>query len=150
MMASFLYSNSDGIAHRDNTPFEDINVQGPMIYDTNFVGSLNQTLNNLQGALPFTPKYEVKVSGSYLIPRIETDFGLRVRYNSGRPVVFSEGIPIMASWNFGEPGLVADPNSGTLIVGTSPDHPNWLPASTIIDLRFARSFNVRGSQRMNV
>jgi hypothetical protein len=46
MLGSFLYSASDGIAHRGDFPFQDINIQGPMIIDTNFFSSLNASINN--------------------------------------------------------------------------------------------------------
>ena len=41
----------------------------PMFYDDNWMGNLNYAVNNLEGPLPFTPKYELKLSGSYKIPR---------------------------------------------------------------------------------
>ena len=53
-LASFLYSNSTGIARRSLR--QDFNVEGPMFWDDNWMGTLNQTINNLEGPLPFTPK----------------------------------------------------------------------------------------------
>lgn len=151
MLGSFLYSDSKGIAHRGDFPFQDINIQGPMIIDTNFFSSLNNTINNLEGPLPFTPKYEFKLSGSYLIPKLETDFGMRLRFNSGRPIVFLEDFPIIASWNFDAPppGGVIDPSGTPILVGQDPNNPNYLPSSTIIDLRFAKLFNLGSRQSVN-
>ena len=57
-LASFLYSNSTGIGRRSLR--QDVNVEGPMFWDDNWMGSLNQTINNLQGPLPYTPKYRVQ------------------------------------------------------------------------------------------
>ena len=65
-LASVLYSSSSGIARRSFR--QDFNVEGPMFYDDNWMGNLNYAVNNLEGPLPFTPTWEVKVSGSYSIP----------------------------------------------------------------------------------
>ena len=62
-----LYSNSEGISRRSFR--QDFNVEAPMFYDDNWMGNLNYTVNNLEGPLPFTPKFELKLSGSYKIPR---------------------------------------------------------------------------------
>ena len=48
--------------------------------------TLNHFQNNTEGPLPMTPEWMFKLSGSYTIPRIETNFGLRYRYDSGRPI----------------------------------------------------------------
>ena len=72
-LASFLYSSSSGFGRRSLR--QDINVEGPMFWDDNWMSTLNQTINNLDGPLPFTPKYEFKLSGSYTIPKIEFDIG---------------------------------------------------------------------------
>jgi hypothetical protein len=151
MLGSFLYSASDGIAHRGDFPFQDINIQGPMIIDTNFFSSLNASINNLEGTLPFTPKYEFKLSGSYLVPKIEADFGMRLRFQSGRPILFLEDYQTLQSWNFSAPppGAVIAPGT-PILVGQNPNDPNFLPSSTIIDLRFAKYFNFGGSQGVQV
>ena len=70
-LASFVYSKSSGMSRRSFR--QDFNVEGPMFYDDNWMGNLNYTINNLEGPLPFTPKYEFKVSGSYKIPALEVD-----------------------------------------------------------------------------
>ena len=89
----FLYSESHGPANRNN--FQDWNIEGPKIMDTTWFSSLNNSINNMTGPLPFTPKYEFKLSGSYVIPKIEADFGVRLRYNSGRPYWFLEDFPVV-------------------------------------------------------
>ncbi len=151
MLGSFLYSTSDGIAHRGDFPFQDINIQGPMIIDTNFFSSLNASINNLEGVLPFTPKYEFKFSGSYLVPKIEADFGMRLRYQSGRPILFLEDFQTLQSWNFATPppGAVISPGT-PILVGQDPNDPNFLPSSTILDLRFAKYFNLGSRQNIQV
>ena len=150
MLASFLYSTSNGPANRNN--FQDWNIEGPMIMDTGWFRSLNASINNMEGPLPFTPKYEFKVSGSYMLPKIDTDLGLRLRFASGRPYWFLEEIPIIASYNFDDPppGGVIDPDGSPIIVGVDPKNPNYLPSSTIIDLRFAKSINFGGGQQVIV
>jgi outer membrane receptor protein involved in Fe transport len=148
MMASFLYSDSNGPANRSN--FQNWNIEGPMIMDTGFFSSLNNSINNLEGQLPFTPKYEFKISGFYTIPKIETDFGARLRYNSGRPYWFLEEIPRVQPWDFpGGPNAVVDVGT-PVIVGVNPNDPVILPASTILDLQFGKSFIISGSQSIDV
>lgn len=151
MLASYLYSDSNGIAHRGDFPFQDVNIQGPMIMDTTFFSSMNNSINNLEGTLPFTPKHEFKLSGSYLVPKIETDFGVRLRYHSGRPILFLEDFPIIASWNFDAPppNAVIDPSGTPILVGQDPNNPNFLPSATILDLRVAKAFNF-GNQSVQV
>jgi hypothetical protein len=98
-LASVVYSSSSGLGRRSLR--QDFNVEGPMFYDDNWMGSLNQTINNLEGPLPFTPKWEVKLSGSYTIPKIETDLGVRLRFMTGRPMWMLEGYP--QHTQFGDP-----------------------------------------------
>ena len=118
-LASFLYSNSAGIGRR--TLRQDFNVEGPMFWDDNWMGTLNYTINNLEGPLPFTPKYEVKLSGSYTVPRLEVDLGARLRIHTGRPI-----------WQAG---------------GLSPAHPVRRSAGRRDRPRWARPDRRRGSQQ---
>ncbi len=89
-LASVLYSSSSGMGRRSFR--QDINVEGPMFWDDNWMGSLNQTINNLEGPLPFTPKWEVKVSGSYTVPKIEVDLGARLRFHDRAAGVDAGGV----------------------------------------------------------
>ena len=150
LLGSFLYSRSNGPANRNN--FQDWNIEGPMIMDTTWVLSFNQLVNNLEGPLPFTPKYEFKLSGSYLMPKIETDFGLRLRYASGRPYWFLEDYQQVASWNFDDPppGAVVDTGGIPTFVAVDPNNPVFLPSSTVIDLRVAKYFALGGHQALQV
>ena len=139
-LASVLYSKSDGVARR--TVRQDMNVQGPMFWDDNWMGSLNDTINNLEGPLPFTPKVEVKLSGSYTIPRLEVDLGARLRYHSGRPMWQLESFPQHTEW--------AEPEGGVIEVGGQnrivTADPEYLPGQTLLDLHLERAFSL-GKQR---
>ncbi len=110
-LASVLYSSSTGMGRRSLR--QDFNVEGPMFYDDNWMGSLNQTINNLEGPLPFTPQWEIKVSGSYTVPKIEVDLGARLRFMTGRPMWMLEGYP--QHTQFG------DPAGGVIDTGGWPD-----------------------------
>jgi hypothetical protein len=146
LLASFLYSDSHGPATRNN--FQDQNIEGPEIFDTGFFESLNDSINNLTGPLPFTPKYEFKLSGSYFVPKIEADFGARLRYNSGRPTWFVQEPNQITPDNFEDPppGAVLEPGTPG-IIAVAPDTPFYLPAATLLDLRFAKAFSFGASQR---
>ncbi|MGE5360149.1 MAG: TonB-dependent receptor [Bacteroidales bacterium] len=139
-LGSFLYSSSSGMARRSLR--QDVNVEGPMFWDDNWMGSLNQTINNLTGPLPFTPKYEFKLSGSYIIPKIEFDVGARLRVASGRPLWQLEGYPTLASWNFGQcDGCVIDTGGTGQIVAVT--EPSYLPTQALLDLHFDKTFKVQ-------
>lgn len=150
MMASFVYSNTNGPANRNN--FQDWNIEGPMIMDTGSWSSLNNSINNLEGPLPFTPKYEFKLSGFYIVPKIETDLGLRLRYNSGRPYWFLEEIPIISQYS--DPDNL--PANGVIDVGTpiivsvDPNNPSYLPSSVTVDLQLEKAFNFSHNQAISV
>ncbi len=136
-LASFLYSRSYGMARRSLR--QDVNVEGPMFWDDNWMSSLNQTINNLDGPLPFTPKYEFKLSGSYLIPRLEFDVGARLRMHSGRPLWQLENYP--QHTQFGDPpGGVIDTGGLDQLVAVSS--PVYLPKQTLLDLHFDKVFKV--------
>lgn len=146
-LASLLYSKSDGMARR--TMRQDINVEGPMFWDDNWMGSLNYTVNNMEGPLPFTPKFELKVSGSYKIPRIEVDLGARLRFHTGRPVWLTESFPQHTQW--------ADPEGGVLdtgglgrVVAYDPNDPDYLPSQTLVDLHLEKAFKIRDNQKLHV
>jgi hypothetical protein len=142
-LASVLYSSSTGMGRRSLR--QDFNVEGPMFYDDNWMGSLNQTINNLEGPLPFTPKWEFKVSGSYTVPTIEVDLGARLRFMTGRPMWMLEGYP--QHTQFGNPeGGVID-TGGSYIVAVDPNTPDYLPNLGILDLHLEKAIKLgRGQQ----
>jgi TonB dependent receptor len=144
-LASFVYSFSDGMASR--TARQDINIEGPMVTDDNWMASLNYTVNNMEGMLPYTPKFELKLSGSYRIPGIETDFGLRFRMHTGRPVWKLEGYPVHSQWA-DPPGGVIDPGGQNRIVAVQD--PDYLPTLAILDLRLEKQIKLGGSRALDL
>jgi outer membrane receptor protein involved in Fe transport len=132
-LASLVYSWSNGTAQR--TMRQNDNMMGPMITDDTWMGSLNYTINNMEGPLPFVPKWEIKVSGSYSIPVIGVDLGLRFRFSTGRPLWRLYPIP---SGLWGSP-IVA---SGLPQVVGNID-PTILPSLYILDLRAEKAFNIK-------
>lgn len=138
MLGSILYSTSEGMANRifGNS----MNAEGPMFTDNNWMSSLNYTINNLTGPLPFVPKFEFKLSGSYLIPVVDVDIGARFRLHTGRPIWKLESIPIHSQWSNPEGGVIG---SGVGSVVADPD-PEYLPTQTLLDLRLEKSFTFSG------
>jgi hypothetical protein len=137
-LGSFLYSNSAGMARRSLR--QDINVEGPMFWDDNWMGSLNQTINNMEGPLPFTPKYEFKLSGSYMIPKVEFDVGARLRVASGRPMWQLETYPQITQWASPEGGVIDAGGTGQIVGVVDPA---YLPTQALLDLHFDKMFKVR-------
>jgi carboxypeptidase family protein/TonB-dependent receptor-like protein len=143
-LASFVYSTSDGMASR--TMRQDINIEGPMVTDDTWMGSLNYTINNMTGMLPFTPKFEFKASGSYKVPKLELDLGLRFRMHTGRPVWKWEEYPQHTQW--ADPaGGVLDPGGVGRIIGVT--EPDDMPTLAILDLRLEKQFKLGGSKSIN-
>ena len=138
-LASVLYSNSDGLSRRSFR--QDFNVEAPMFYDDNWMGTLNYTVNNLEGPLPFTPKFELKLSGSYKVPRVEVDLGVRYRMHTGRAVWLLEDYPVHSEFA-APPGGVIDPGGLPQVVGVDPNDPDYLPNQHLLDLHFERAFKL--------
>ncbi len=136
MLGSILYSHSNGMANRIYS--QSMNVEGPMVTDNNWMSSLNYTINNMEGPLPFTPKWEFKLSASYTVPGVEVDLGARFRMHTGRPVWKLEGIPIHSEWS-DPPGSVIAAGVGSIVSG-DPNKPDYLPTQTLLDLRLEKSF----------
>jgi outer membrane receptor protein involved in Fe transport len=146
-LASFLYSNSSGMGRRSMR--QDVNVQAPMFWDDNWMGSLNQTINNLEGQLPFTAKYEFKLSGSYKIPKLEVDLGARFRLFSGKPFWQLESYPQHTQWA-DPPGGVIDTGGLGAIVAGDPNNPSLLPKQALLDLHLERAFKLGRTQTLNL
>jgi hypothetical protein len=138
LLGSILYSKSEGMANRifGNS----MNAEGPMFTDNTWMGSLNYTINNLEGPLPFVPKLEFKLSGSYTIPYIELDLGARFRLHTGRPIWTLEEIPVHSEWS-NPPGSVISGGVGSIVAG-DPNEPEYLPTQTLLDLRMEKSFRL--------
>ncbi len=137
MLGSLLYSTSDGMAARSIR--QDFNVEGPMVFDTNWLAGLNQTINTMEGPLPHTPKWEFKLSGSYRIPYVEADLGVRFRFNSGRPLWPLETIPAATQWGGKPEGSVINLGDN-YIVSIDPNDPWYLPSQKVLDLRIDKGF----------
>ena len=143
MLASLNWSDSDGFAPRIAS--QDWFIDGHAVMRNPVGTSPNHFVNNTSGPLPMTPEWLFKVAGSYTIPVIEADLGLRLRYNSGRALVRTEGLPVMGNWmsRFEDcPDCLLIFGWGSRIVAQDPNDPDWLPASTIVDINLSKSFRL--------
>ncbi len=140
------YMKTDGFFPR--TVNQNWYIDGPLTMDTPFGSTSNHFQNNLSGPALMTPEWMAKLAGSYTIPVIETDFGFRVRYDSGRPIfaIDSNIGPFYASW-MGVDGY--DPETQLVSAGwhdrlvvQNPDDPNWMPSTTIFDLNLRKRFGI--------
>jgi hypothetical protein len=146
-LASVVYSSSDGIARRSLR--QDFNVESPMFYDDNWLQNLNSTVNNMEGPLPFTPEWEMKLSGSYTIPKIDLDLGARLRFMTGRPMWMLDNYP--QHTQFGDPpGGVIDPGGLNQVVAVDPNSPDHLPDLTLLDLHAEKAVKLGGVKELKV
>ena len=144
-LAGINWNHSSGIAPRmlDQNWY----IDGPMIMDTPFGTSYNDYQNNLNGPSLMTPRLMVKVNGSYTIPRVEADFGLRWRFDTGRPFWPIQNIPTFASWMSSTDGVFLTGNGNSQIVAADVKHPSWMPSTSIFDLSVGKTLRaVRGTQ----
>jgi hypothetical protein len=148
--ASLLFNKSSGFAARCKRQDQDYNIEGANIYNDAWVAGINQTINNMEGPLPYTPRFEFKVSTNYTIPKIEVDLGIRFRYHTGRPAwVLGEVFPLnqgnyddataeeKAQWVILDG---AGPGLPQQIVAQDPNEPLYLPAQKILDLHLEKTF----------
>ena len=143
-LASVVHSWSNGTAQR--TMRQNDNMMGPMITDDTWMGSLNYTINNMNGVLPFVPKWEVKASGSYTIPGVEMDLGLRFRFHTGRPLWRLEGYAVASQW--GQPkGSVISGGLNRVVSSTTP---TYLPSLAILDLRAEKAIKISNFGALHV
>jgi hypothetical protein len=77
-----------------------------------------------------------------MIPVIETDFGFRLRYDSGRAIFPVQEIPTYRSWmgDTTEPLLSAAWHD--FMVADDPNNNEWMPATTIVDLSLNKRFGI--------
>jgi outer membrane receptor protein involved in Fe transport len=146
-LISALYSSSSGISRRSFR--QDFNVEGPMFYDDNWMGNLNYAVNNLEGPLPFTPKWEFKLNGSYTIPGIEVDLGARLRLITGRPVWRLDNYPTLAA-SGGLPDSPVMPMGLPQVVAVDPTQPDYLPTQKLLDLHAEKAITVGGGQTLHL
>jgi hypothetical protein len=141
-MAALNWNRTNGFYPR--TVDQNWYIDGPLIMDTPFGSSMNHYQNNLNGPALMTPEWAIKVAGSYTIPTIETDLGVRIRYDSGRPIWPVQSIPIWASWMSYPPasGVYNGVGWGDIMVASDPNKPNWLPSTTIFDFSIQKAFQL--------
>jgi len=145
-LASVVYSWSNGTAQR--TMRQDDNMMGPMITDDTWMGNLNYTINNMDGPLPFVPKLEIKASGSYTVPYVELDLGLRFRFHTGRPVWEWLGYPVITQWS--GPGAEGAINPGGLVRVIKDTEPTYLPTLALFDFRLEKAFRIKSYGAVHV
>jgi hypothetical protein len=150
-LAAINWNESDGFAPRPVD--QNWYIDGPMVMDTPFGSTLNHFQNNIEGPLPMTPELMVKLSGSYLMPVIETDLGLRVRYDSGRAFFPVQGLPTYQSWMVNNPlppGILFGTASHEFLVAGNPNEPDWTPPTTIVDLSLNKGLSVGRGYTVNL
>jgi hypothetical protein len=117
-------------------------IDGPVTMNTPFGSTLNHFQNNLEGPALMTPEWALKISGSYTIPGIETDLGLRLRWDSGRPIFPVQSIPGWATWKSSTDGSYLSTAWHDFMMADDPNDPDWLPSTTILDLSLSKTFNL--------
>ena len=137
------YTKTDGFYPRvvDQNWYVDM----PLMQDTPLGSTPNHYNNNLSGPALMTPEWMAKLAGSYTIPVIETDFGFRLRYDSGRPI-FEIDQNLGPWWSDAQE---FDPATDLVqsgwherMVAIDADDPLWMPAKTIVDLNLRKRFGV--------
>jgi hypothetical protein len=137
-LAALNWNHTSGVAPR--TVDQNWYIDGPMIMDTPWGATVNDFQNNLSGPLPMTPKWMLKVSGSYTLPRVETDVSLRYRFDSGRPFWPVENIPGFAGWMSDlQQGVYL---GGGQVVADNPTRPDWMPSTSIVDFGLSKTFKI--------
>jgi len=137
------YTKTDGFYPR--VVKQNTFIDGPLSMDTPFGSTPNHFQNNLNGPALMTPEWMAKLAGSYTIPAIETDLGFRLRYDSGRAIFpIDQNFPLYASWMPSFDPEVNFTSTGwhNRMVASDPDDPDWLPATTIIDLNLRKRFGI--------
>jgi hypothetical protein len=147
-MAAINWNQSDGMAPR--TVDQNWYIDGPMVMDTPFGSSYNHFQNNLEGPLLMTPEIMVKMTGSFLIPVVETNFGMRYRYDSGRPFFPLQSIPTYASWMADiNPGVYLGTGGNDQLVADDPNNADFGPDTQIVDLSLSKEFRFASAYGVN-
>jgi len=143
-LASLVYSWSNGTAQRSQR--QNDNMMGPMLTDDTWMGSVNYTINNMDGPLPVVPKWEIKASGSFTVPVVDMDFGLRFRFHTGRPIWRLDSYPVHSQYGY-PPGSVIQTGGGRIVSSMTPD---YLPSLALFDLRAEKAFRIRSIGSLHV
>jgi len=149
-MAAINWNKTDGFYPR--TVDQNWYIDGPVVMDTPLGSSLNHYQNNLSGPALMTPEWAVKIAGSYTIPTIETDVGLRIRYDSGRPIWPIQDYSVFQPWTGWPPpeGTILDDVWRPMMVATDPKKPDWMPATTIVDINLQKTFKLGTIGQLNI
>jgi len=139
-MLAINYTNTDGFYPRPVD--QNWYVDGPLIMDTPFGVSPNHFQNNTEGPALMTPEWMVKLAGSYRIPAIETDFGFRLRYDSGRPIFATQSINTYRSWMGDTTDVLLSAAWHDFMVAEDPNDNKWMPSTTIVDLSLNKRFGI--------
>lgn len=151
LMGSLLFNKSEGFAARNKRQDQDYNMEGTNIWSDAWVAGINQTVNNMEGPLPFTPRFEFKVAANYTIPKVEIDLGIRFRLHTGRPAWVLAEVQRIDQWNYDptntdlmEHGVILNGGSGMpgQIVAQDPNKPLYLPAQKLLDLHLEKTFKM--------
>lgn len=151
LMGSLLFNHSSGFAARNKRQDQDYNMEGTNIWSDAWVAGINQTVNNMEGPLPFTPRFEFKVAANYTIPKVEIDLGIRFRLHTGRPAWVLGEVQRIDQYNYDpedtdlmEYGVILNGGSGMpgQIVVQDPTKPLYLPAQKILDLHLEKTFKL--------
>jgi outer membrane receptor protein involved in Fe transport len=153
LMGSLLWNSSSGMASRNKRQDQDYNLEGTNIWSDAWLAGINQAVNNMEGPLPFTPRFEFKINGNYTIPVIEVDLGLRFRMHTGRPVWVTQelGDRINTQTDLTDAAFMAHAvliTGGGQLVAQDPKKPLYMPVLQILDLRLEKSFKV-GPGKLN-
>jgi hypothetical protein len=149
LMGSLLFNKSEGFAARNKRQDQDYNMEGTNIWSDAWVAGINQTINNMEGPLPFTPRFEFKLAANYTIPRIDVDLGFRFRLHTGRPAWVLAEVQQINEWNYDpdntdlmEHGVILNGGGGMpgQIVAQDPNEPLYLPVQKILDLHLEKTF----------
>ncbi|TRZ89420.1 hypothetical protein D4R89_06150 [bacterium] len=136
---------------RNKRQDQDFNLEAPNIWSDAWLADINQTINNMEGPLPFTPRFEFKINGNYTIPVIEVDLGLRFRMHTGRPVWVLQSIEdiITTETDLSDAEALAHAvlitgagGSGAQLVAQDPMKPLYMPVLQILDLRLEKAFSL--------
>jgi len=146
LMSSLLFNKSDGFAGRNKRQDEDYNMEGTNIWSDQWLGGVNQTVNNMVGPMPFTPRFEFKLNGNYTIPKVELDLGFRFRLHTGRPVWVLADVQTMESYSY-DPNdqhsvIITSGGASQQIVAQAGTAPLYMPVLSILDLRLDKSFKL--------
>jgi len=138
------YTDTDGFYPRPVD--QNWYIDGPLTMDTPFGSTPNHFQNNISGPALMTPEWMAKLAGSYTIPVVETDFGFRLRYDSGRPIFAIDNNlgPFYASWmgDYDPDTVLTSSGWHNMMVADDPNNPDWMPSTTIVDLNLRKRFGI--------